>query len=137
MYCVCVCPAVSNCMEVSPSYVPGSEYARHERVESSNNITAVFLKKKGKRKRLDRREGGCEMNEWQSGRWDARKKKDAFSNTYNRADISCQLNSRVLSFHIDMIMVLRNTLLHPLRTVKYDLVITSNEMWTMIKLFWF
>lgn len=63
MYCVYMRPAVSICIEVSPSYVPGSEYARHECVESSNNITAVFLKKKGKRKRVDRREGGCEMNE--------------------------------------------------------------------------
>lgn len=93
--CVCVCPDVSMC----PSYVPGAEYVRHERAESSNNITAVFLKKKGKRKRVDRREGGCEMNEWQSGRWDAREKKMHFQ-THNGADISCQLNSRVLSFRI-------------------------------------
>lgn len=57
-------PAVSLCVYVSPSYVPGSEYAHHRRAESSNNITAVvFLKKKGKRKRVDRREGDCEMNE--------------------------------------------------------------------------
>jgi len=62
---VCVCPAVSMC----PLYVLGSEYAHHERAESSNNITAVFLKKKGKRERVDRREGGgCEMNERRSCR---------------------------------------------------------------------